>query len=37
MIEKDNYIQFEILNKYDDIAHLSTKKPFDFNNKKNRS
>ena len=34
MIEKDNYIQFEILNKYDDIAHLSTKKPFDFNNKK---
>ncbi|MBR3117353.1 MAG: peptidoglycan editing factor PgeF [Bacilli bacterium] len=34
MIEKDNYIQFEILNKYNDIAHLSTKKPFDFNNKK---
>lgn len=34
MIEKENYIQFEILKKYDDIAHLSTKKPFNFNNTK---
>ena len=31
MIEKDNYIQFNKLNEYDDIAHLFTKKPFDFN------
>ena len=31
MIEKDNYIQFNKLNEYEDIAHLFTKKPFDFN------
>ena len=30
MIEKDNYIQFEKLLEYNDILHLSTKRPFDF-------
>ena len=34
MIEKENFIQFDILTSFDDLAHLSTKKPFDFNNTK---
>ena len=34
MIEKEKYIQFEDLNKYDNIIHFHTKKPFNFNYKK---
>lgn len=30
MIEKENYMQFEVLNQHQGIVHLFTKKPFDF-------